>query len=127
MRLKPFALSALLTLSALVFSVPSFTQIATQNASQSAPPTIQVPRLGTIPDAGEDEEHAKIEKDMAKKLNHERQVQLQRDTDNLLKLATELKKYVDKSNENTLSLDVVKKAEEIERLARSVKEKMRAY
>src|SRR5271169_6895968 len=96
-----------------------------QDASQSAPPNpLPIPRLGTIPDAGEDAEHAKIDKDMAKRLNHERQVQLQHDTDNLLKLATELKKYVDKSNENTLSLDVVRKAEEIEKLARSVKEKM---
>jgi hypothetical protein len=32
---------------------------------------------------------------------------------------------VDKSNEHTLSLDVVKKADEIEKLAKSVKEKMR--
>jgi hypothetical protein len=37
-----------------------------------------------------------------------------------------LKQYVDKSNENTLSLDVVRKAEEIEKLAHSVKEKMKA-
>jgi hypothetical protein len=32
---------------------------------------------------------------------------------------------VDKSNENVLSLDVLKKAEEIEKLAHSVKIKMR--
>jgi hypothetical protein len=32
---------------------------------------------------------------------------------------------VDKSSEDTLSLEVVKKAEEIEKLARSVKEKMK--
>ena len=63
---------------------------------------------------------------MAKRANKQRQAQLQRDTDNLLKLATELKQEVDKSNENTLSLDVLKKAEEIEKLARSVKEKMKA-
>ncbi|HXM64348.1 MAG TPA: hypothetical protein VN950_26035 [Terriglobales bacterium] len=74
----------------------------------------------------EDEQRAKIEKDMAKKANRERQAQLQRDTDNLLKLANELKQSVDKSSENTLSLDVVKKAEEIEKLAHSVREKMKA-
>jgi hypothetical protein len=34
---------------------------------------------------------------------------------------------VDKSNEHTLSLDVVKKADEIEKLAKSVKEKMKGY
>ena len=122
MRLKPFAPSVFLLLLTPLFSLPSFTQSATQ----SAPPTVQVPRLGTIPDAAEDEEHARIDKDIVRRLNHERQVQLQRDTDTLLKLATELKKYVDKSNENTLSLDVVKKAEEIEKLAHSVKEKMKA-
>jgi hypothetical protein len=32
---------------------------------------------------------------------------------------------VEKSNENLLSMDVVKKAEEIERLAHSVKDKMK--
>jgi len=32
---------------------------------------------------------------------------------------------VDKANENTLSVDVIRKAEEIEKLAHSVKEKMK--
>ncbi len=120
MRFKPFAL--LVFLFVLRFSAPSLTQ----DAGQNAPPSVQVPRLGPSPDDREDEPHTKLEKDMARKLNHERQVQLQRDTDNLLKLATELKKYVDKSNENMLSIEVVKKAEEIEKLAHSVKEKMKA-
>jgi hypothetical protein len=62
---------------------------------------------------------------MAKRANVERQVALKADTDRLMKLATELKEYVDKSNENVLSLDVLRKAEEIEKLARSVKEKMK--
>jgi hypothetical protein len=47
------------------------------------------------------------------------------DTDKLLKLSVELKSYVDKSNENVLSLDVIKRAEEIEKLAHSVKDKMK--
>jgi IS30 family transposase len=62
---------------------------------------------------------------MAKKANQQRQAELKRDTDKLLKLATELKQYVDKTNENTLSLEVLKKAEEIEKLAHSVKDKMK--
>jgi hypothetical protein len=70
-------------------------------------------------------DRARIEKDMAKKANQQRQANLKRDTDHLLKLATELKDYVDKSNENVLSLEVMKKAEEIEKLAHSVKEKMK--
>jgi hypothetical protein len=118
-RFKLFALAVLLLPMTPAFTVWSFAQNP-----------VPIPRLGPnpglAPDANEDENRAKIEKDMAKKANRERQAQLQRDTDNLVKLANELKQYVDKSNENTLSLDVVKKAEEIEKLARSVKDKMKA-
>lgn len=74
---------------------------------------------------GPDEARDRLARDMAKKANLERQAALKNDTDKLLKVATELKEYVDRSNENTLSLDVIKKAEEIEKLAKSVKEKMR--
>ena len=66
-----------------------------------------------------------MRKAMEKKANEQRQAQLKRDTDKLLKLSQELKAYVDKSNENVLSLDVIKKADEIEKLAHSVKTKMR--
>lgn len=67
----------------------------------------------------------KMEHDREKALNKQRQANLQKDTDRLLKLATELKESVDKSNEHTLSLDVIKKADEIEKLAKSVKDKMK--
>lgn len=67
----------------------------------------------------------KMEHQREKAMNKQRQVALQKDTDRLLELATQLKEYVDKSSEHTLSLDVVKKAEEIEKLAKSVKEKMK--
>ena len=43
----------------------------------------------------------------------------------LLKMATELKAEVDKSNKDTLSLAVIRKADEIERTARSMKDKYR--
>ena len=66
-----------------------------------------------------------MQKEMEKKANEQRHADLKRDTDRLLKLSTELKEYVDKTNENVLSLDVIKKADEIEKLAHSVKTKMR--
>jgi hypothetical protein len=68
---------------------------------------------------------SRIQKEMEKKANLQRQSDLKRDTEKLLKLSTELKEYVDKTNENVMSLDVIKKAEEIEKLAHSVKMKMR--
>ena len=66
-----------------------------------------------------------MQKRMEKQANQQRQTELKRDADKLFKLSTELKEYVDKSNENILSLDVIKKADEIEKLAHSVKTKMR--
>ena len=71
------------------------------------------------------EEEQKALREQAKRRNRERQEALVRDTDKLLQLATELKQYVDKSNENVLSMDVVRKAAEIEKLAHSVKTKMK--
>ena len=60
-----------------------------------------------------------------KELNKKRQEEIREDTQKLFQLATELKDAVDKSNEHELSLLVVKKAEEVEKLAKRVKEKMR--
>jgi hypothetical protein len=103
-----------------LFSLPSFAQDAGQ---RTAPPTAH----GEInsPMNDEDEARARITNDMAKKAAKERVAALKNDTDRLLKLSVELKSYVDKSDEHVLSLDVIKKAEEIEKLARSVKDKMK--
>ena len=72
-----------------------------------------------------DEARDRLTIDMAKKAARQRVAALKNDTDKLLKLSVELKQFVDKSDENVLSLEVIKKAEEIEKLARSVKEKMK--
>lgn len=60
-----------------------------------------------------------------KEANKKRQDEIRADTQKLFQLAGELKDAVDKTNEHVLSLDVVKKAEEVEKLAKKVKEKMR--
>jgi hypothetical protein len=57
--------------------------------------------------------------------NVERKKQIADDSARLLKLATDLKAEVDKTSKDTLSLGVIRKAEEIEKLAHSVKEKMK--
>jgi hypothetical protein len=89
-----------------------------------APPPATRPDI-TAPIADGDDARARIANDMAKKAAKERIAALKQDTDRLLKLSVELKQSVDKSDENVLSLDVIKKAEEIEKLARGVKEKMK--
>lgn len=55
----------------------------------------------------------------------ERQVQLRVDTEKLVALTAELKQHVDKAGGNILSMEVIKKAQEIEKLAKSVQDKMR--
>jgi hypothetical protein len=55
----------------------------------------------------------------------EQEKQIADDSARLLKLATDLKAEVDKSTKDTLSITVIRKADEIERLARNVREKAR--
>ena len=57
--------------------------------------------------------------------NVERKRQIADDSARLLKLASDLKTEVDKTSKDTLSLGVIRKAEEIEKLAHMVKEKMK--
>ena len=113
MRIK----SATLTFLLLLFC-------SALSGAQSRPhrPTSQVDQN---PQPDVNDPTGRMAHDMAKKANEERAAALKNDADRLLKLALELKTYVDKSNENVLSLDVIKKAEEIEKLAHSVKDKMK--
>jgi hypothetical protein len=53
------------------------------------------------------------------------QQQLQKDSATLLQLVQELKAEVEKAGNNTLSLAALRKADEIQRLAKNLKEKMR--
>jgi hypothetical protein len=98
-----------------IFAFPTFAQTPAQSP----------PHRFDVSPADEDEAHARLAAEQAKKAAKERVVALKHDTDKLLKLSVELKDYVDKSDENVLSLDVIKKADEIEKLAHSVKDKMK--
>ena len=112
MRAKPLAWSLFLF---LCFAIPAEAQ------NHQGPPQ----RIDGTVAPEESDARDRISRDLAKRANLERQAALKADTDKLLKLAGELKQYVDKSNENFLSVDVLKKAEEIEKLAHSVKDKMK--
>lgn len=56
----------------------------------------------------------------------ERQKRLVSDTDKLLSLVTQLHEDVAKTDKNILSVDVIRRADEIEKLARNVKERMKS-
>ena len=114
MKIQPWLSSAVLF---LVLMVPSVVKAQIPGPNNPGPEPSQTPP--------ESEEMRKFKKEAAKKANKERQAEIQHDTEKLLKLATELKDYVGKTDEHILSLDVIKKAEEIEKLAHDVKEKMK--
>lgn len=63
--------------------------------------------------------------EMSRDRNALRQKEIVDDTNHLMDLVKQLKDAVDKSSKDQLSLSVVNTATEIERLAKSVKEKMR--
>jgi len=113
----------------VAWTLSIFLLFAISSSAQSQPSrSTTVPPVGMEPkpaNADAEESQQRMTRDMAKKANLERQALLKTDTDRLLKLAVELKDYVDKSNENVLSLEVLKKAEAIEKLAHSVKDKMK--
>ncbi len=103
----------------------------------AAGPASQMPTLPdashATPDAASDpqvrNDRSPLDQDMEHKMEKARREQryrdLKRDAEKLLELATELKQYVDKSGENVLSLEVLKKADQMEKLARDLKNRMK--
>jgi hypothetical protein len=89
--------------------------------------SILLPQVNRPPDANE---QMAMHEQNAKKANFdaanlERKRQIADDSAKLLKLASDLKSEVDKTSKDTLSLGVIRKADEIEKLAHNVKEKMK--
>ncbi len=68
---------------------------------------------------------ARLEQQQIANMVAERQDQLRRDTEKLVTLTAELKQHVDKAGRNVLSMDVIKTAQEIQKLAKSVQDKMK--
>lgn len=66
-----------------------------------------------------------VKKEKFEAANLERKKQISDDTARLLELAQQLKTEVDKTSKDTLSVNVIRKAESIEKLAKGVKEKMK--
>jgi hypothetical protein len=89
------------------------------------PPMVgMTPMSGNDSGAAPDILGARMAEQQARSRNYERQRRLESDTDKLVGLVTDFKEQV--SNEKSMSpADVGKKAEEIEKLAKSVKDRMR--
>jgi hypothetical protein len=114
-------------LAILAFASPSV--IAQQPApspatsTEAKPASVDTTPANTTPDAAPPESLAQRRAGAAMQ---ERKNQLAVDTAKLLQLANELKAEMDKSSKDTLSLSVIKKADEVEKLARKVRAEMKA-
>lgn len=86
------------------------------------PPTITQPQgTGSPPVATGDD----AQRQQAIAANEQRQVEIRRDTEKIAELTEELKEYLAKTDQGVMSVDAIKKAEQIEKLAHSVKSKMK--
>ena len=118
-----------LTFASLFFVsfAPAQSKLPSPNQSQMNPPQIQ--RIAAAREAEMDntlvEPHQQLQREMLVRAVLERQAELKRDTEKLVALVAELKQNVDKTNTNILSVDVIKKAQEIQKLAKSVQDKMK--
>jgi len=115
---------------AVVLRPASAAPVAVEPAAMKAPqPQYAQNRraLGALPQgqSPQDPFQKEMQDRQVKEANKKRQQDIKKDTDKLFELATELKAAVDKTNENMLSLDVIKKAEQVEKLAKKVKENMK--
>ena len=116
----------------LVFAIVSVSLLAARTSAQSQAPLQNLTETQRIAADHESLRGANTD-DLRQRLENvgvahaiaERQPQLRRDTDKLVALTAELKQNVDKTSPNILSMDVVKKAAEIEKLAKSVEDKMK--
>jgi hypothetical protein len=84
-----------------------------------------VPQTQPVAVVTTDSVSSEAQKEQLTRLFLERQAQLRADTAKLVTLTAELKQQVDKTDINVLSIAVIKKAQEIQKLAKSVQDKMR--
>src|SRR5438067_10453029 len=117
------------TFFALIFlgTLPgaALAQTTKDGVQQSSDTAAMAPKPATQQESKTDDTAS--DKAAAKPMSPEeaRQAQLVADTNKLFELSQELKAEVAKSKKDTLSLAVIKKAEEVEKLAKSLKERMR--
>ena len=112
-----------LILSLTLFAIPANSQLRAVPASVQQTQKIAADREATNNDSSNDP-HRLLQQELVARAVADRQSQLRIDTEKLVALTAELKQHVDKAGANILSMDVIKKAQEIQKLAKSVQDKM---
>lgn len=86
------------------------------------PPAVsQSQGMGNVPVTSGNE----VQRQQAIAANLQRQQEVKRDSEKMLQLTQELNQYLQSKSQGTMSVDALKKAEQIEKLAHSVKSKMK--
>lgn len=99
-----------------------------QNVHVTVPenqPQSQNLTIGSRPSSAPTGSDDEIQKQQAIAANVQRQVEIRRDTEKMAALMQELRDYLAKGDQGVISVDAIKKAEQIEKLAHSVKSKMK--
>ncbi len=86
------------------------------------PPAVsQSQGMGNVPVTNGDD----VQRKQAVAASLQRQAEMRRDGEKLLQLTQELNHYLQNKGQGTISVDALKKAEQIEKLAHSVRSKMK--
>jgi hypothetical protein len=119
-----FKYVVVLILSLTLFAIPANSQSRTTPVNAVQVQKIAAERETTNNTLSSDP-HQLLQQELITRVVADRQSQLRLDTEKLVALTAELKQHVDKAGTNILSMDVIKKAQEIQKLAKSVQDKMR--
>ena len=113
----------------LILSLTLFAQPAKSQLRRTTLNAVQVQKVAAEREATNNafssDQHQQLQQELITRAVADRQSQLRLDTEKLVALTAELKQHVDKAGANILSMDVIKKAQEIQKLAKSVQDKMR--
>jgi spore coat polysaccharide biosynthesis protein SpsF (cytidylyltransferase family) len=113
-----------LILSLTLFAIPANSQLRAVPANLQQRQKVAAEREATNNGSSNDP-HQLLQQELTARVVADRQSRLRLDTEKLVALTAELKQHVDKAGANILSIDVIKKAQEIQKLAKSVQDKMR--
>jgi hypothetical protein len=113
-----------LILSLTQFAIPANSQLRAVPANLEQIQKTAADREATN-NALSSDPHQLLQQGLIARAVRDRQSQLLLDAEKLVALTAELKQHVDKAGTNILSMDVIKKAQEIQKLAKSVQDKMR--
>jgi len=111
------------TLMCLYVPHTTCAQTTTSPSGLHLPPLAEQSQGMGVPVKSEEQ----VNQERLQKYRELRQQEIRRDSEKLYQLTGELKEYVDRNSSTVLSLDMLKKAEAIEKLAHSVRQKMKDF